>query len=417
MKQVITWTLCLVNLLGFGVPFKNEVFKNSIKTVFFEGYNSKYELPIITLKSEEQLTLKFDELSDKSKNFEYKFIKCNRDWEQDSELFIHDYINGLESDFITDFYFSENTAINYVHYTVSFPNSNMQFSRSGNYVIIVSDSESSQIVLIQKFYVTEHKINITPKPTTSVNFDFRYTHHVINFDVNHSMIPSDNPINEFHAVIIQNGRYDNMKNELKPLYVKNNEIIFSNENENRFEAGNEYRILDFRDVKMQSVGVEDIFYDDSIYHVIPSTDYKRAYKKYSNTFDHNGRFFIQKLPKIGDPNLTSDYAYVHFRFKRKIPLDSSTLYLAGGFTNGEISREHQMFYNDSLEHYEAHLLLKQGVFNYAYSARKIGNPALNWEDTDGSHYETENSYTILLYYKGFNDNTESLVGVKSFKFQ
>jgi len=76
-----------------------------------------------------------------------------------------------------------------------------------------------------------------------------------------------------------------------------------------------------------------------------------------------------------------------------------------------------MFYNDSLEHYEAHLLLKQGVFNYAYSARKIGNPALNWEDTDGSHYETENSYTILLYYKGFNDNTESLVGVKSFKFQ
>ena len=76
-----------------------------------------------------------------------------------------------------------------------------------------------------------------------------------------------------------------------------------------------------------------------------------------------------------------------------------------------------MTYKDSLEHYEAHILLKQGVYNYAYSSKKIGKNALNWEDTDGSHYQTKNTYTIFIYYKGFNDETETLIGVKRFVFQ
>ena len=42
---------------------------------------------------------------------------------------------------------------------------------------------------------------------------------------------------------------------------------------------------------------------------------------------------------------------------------------------------------------------------------------LNWEDTDGSHYQTKNTYTIFIYYKGFNDETETLIGVKRFVFQ
>ena len=75
-----------------------------------------------------------------------------------------------------------------------------------------------------------------------------------------------------------------------------------------------------------------------------------------------------------------------------------------------------MVYKDSLEHYEAHILLKQGVYNYAYTSKKTGNQSLSWEETDGSHYQTENIYTILLYFKGFNDETEKLIGVKRFSF-
>mgnify|MGYP001208174727 CR=1 FL=1 len=140
------------------------------------------------------------------------------------------------------------------------------------------------------------------------------------------------------------------------------------------------------------------------------------YLNYKRVSDHNGKYFINNKPRNGNPNLTSDYAYVHFRFARKIALDNSTVFILGDINGGEINKDFKMAYKDSLEHYEAHILLKQGVYNYAYASKKIGNQFLSWEETDGSHYQAQNTYTILLYFKGFNDEVEKLIGVKRFNF-
>ena len=88
----------------------------------------------------------------------------------------------------------------------------------------------------------------------------------------------------------------------------------------------------------------------------------------------------------------------------------------GEINGGEIDEKLKMIYKDSLEHYEAHILLKQGVYNYAYCSKKNGEKSFIWEETDGSHYQTGNTYTILLYFKGFNDEVEKLIGVKRFNF-
>jgi len=417
MKLILNVILILSAQLCFSATFKNEIFDPSIKTLRLVSNSINYDLPIINLNSQEFLNLSFDLLENDSKEYSYTFQKGDANWEKSTDVFYHDYIDGMEENYITDFQLSENTSTNYFHYSLDFPNADFKFLMSGNYILLVKEVESQSVVISQKFYVVESKLKIEPQPTTPVDFDTRYSHHIINFNVNHALVPSDNPINEFRAVTIQNGRYDNAKMNQKPLFVSGNQLKFSNEKQNTFEAGNEYRILDFRDVKLLGTGVENIFFQDSVYHVIPTADYKRAYLKYKQTFDHNGQFFIDKTPRIGDPDLTADYAYVHFRFNRKIPLDSSTVYLTGNITNGEINRKFKMTYKDSLEHYESHILLKQGVYDYAYVSRKIGNQNLKWEDTDGSHYQTGNTYTILLYYKGFNDLTEKLIGVKRFKFQ
>jgi hypothetical protein len=272
-------------------------------------------------------------------------------------------------------------------------------------------------VLTRKFYVLESKTKINPEPTQPLNFEKRKTHQLINFTVNYSMITSDNPSSEFKAVVIQNGRYDNRKYNLKPSFFKENRLMFNNENKNLFESGNEYRILDFRDLKQTGQGVEEIFFKDSVYHIIPTIDYNRAYSNYQQSPDHNGKFFIEKKPRIGNPDITSDYAFVHFRSARKIPLDSSSVFIINRIYGGELNENLRMIYKDSLEHYEAHLLLKQGVYDYAYASNKSGEKNLSWIDTDGSHYETKNAYTILIYFKGFNDETETLIGVKRFVFQ
>ncbi len=417
MKSFFTLSIFVCCTFNLSASFKNEAFTPTIKSVKLESSNSNFDLPIITLNSAEQINLSFDLLSNDAKEFSYTFMKCDALWEKSENIFYHDFAEGMEDQFITDFEFSENTATNYIHYTLDFPSEESKFLISGNYVLIVKDVESSNVVMTQKFYVVESKTKIIPAPKIPITFDFKNTHHLINFTVNHSLVPSDNPMNEFRAVVIQNGRYDNAKYNLKPSFVKNNQLLFDDEKFNMFEAGNEYRILDFRDLKQVGQGVEEIFYQDSIYHVIPTIDYKRAYSKYKQTFDNNGQFYIEKKPSFGNPNLTSDYAYVHFRFARKIPLDSSSVFVLGNLNNGEIKRTFKMTYKDSLEHYEAHILLKQGVYDYAYASKKIGDQSLIWENTDGTHYQTKNTYTILIYYKGFNDESETLIGVKRFIFQ
>ncbi len=417
MKSFFTLSIFVCCSFNLSASFKNEAFTPTIKSVKLESSNSNFDLPIITLNSAEQINLSFDLLSNDAKEFSYTFMKCDALWEKSENIFYHDFAEGMENQFITDFEFSENTATNYIHYTLDFPSEESKFLISGNYVLIVKDVESSNVVMTQKFYVVESKTKIIPAPKIPITFDFKNTHHLINFTVNHSLVPSDNPMNEFRAVVIQNGRYDNAKYNLKPSFVKNNQLLFDDEKFNMFEAGNEYRILDFRDLKQVGQGVEEIFYQDSIYHVIPTIDYKRAYSKYKQTFDNNGQFYIEKKPSFGNPNLTSDYAYVHFRFARKIPLDSSSVFVLGNLNDGEIKRTFKMTYKDSLEHYEAHILLKQGVYDYAYASKKIGDQSLIWENTDGTHYQTKNTYTILIYYKGFNDESETLIGVKRFIFQ
>lgn len=416
MKLKLNLLFFVFTHLTISASFQNEVFSPLIKSVNLLSYNTKHKLPILSLHSDEKLNLSFDYISSEAIDFTYTFIKCNSNWVQSENIFFHDFAEGMEEKFISDYEFSENTSTDYIHYSLDFPSLESKFLMSGNYVLIVRETESLEIVLTRKFYVVENKTIITPQAQKPIDFDTKHTHHQLNFSVNHSMIPSDNPTSDFNAVIIQNGRYDNAKTNLKPSFIDHNKLTFNNEKDNLFEAGNEYRILDFRDLKQLSHNVEEIFFKDSIYHVIPKKDYKRYDLNYQQANDHNGEFFINNKPKKGNPHLTSDYAYVHFRFARKTNLDSSIVFILGEINGGEINQDFKMIYKDSLEHYEAHILLKQGVYNYAYTSKKIGTQYLLWEETDGSHYQTKNSYTILLYFKGFNDETEKLIGVKSFSF-
>lgn len=416
MKLVLNIIFFVFTHLTLSASYQNKIFNPLIKSVNLLSYNSNYKLPILSLNTEEQLNLSFDYLSNEVKDFAYTFVKCNSDWDKSENIFFHDFAEGMEEKFIIDFEFSENTSTNFIHYNLDFPSLESKFLISGNYILMVRETETSKVVLTQKFFVAENKTIITPQPQKPVNFDSKHTNHQINFTVNHSMVSSDNPMRDFKAVVIQNGRYDNAKFNIKPSFIENNKLTFNDENANLFEAGNEYRILDFRDLKQLSQSVEEIFFKDSMYHVIPKTDYNQAYLNYKRISDHDGEFFINNKSRNGNPNLTSDYAYVHFRYARKIPLDSSIVFILGDINGGEISEDFKMIYKDSLEHYEAHILLKQGVYNYAYTSKKAGNQSLLWEETDGSHYQTKNNYTILLYFKGFNDETEKLIGVKRFRF-
>jgi hypothetical protein len=62
--------------------------------------------------------------------------------------------------------------------------------------------------------------------------------------------------------------------------------------------------------------------------------------------------------------------------------------------------------------YSAHFLLKQGFYNYSFATVGEDNK-VDLRTINGSFYETENQYTVLVYYKSFGDVYERVIGVGS----
>ena len=90
---------------------------------------------------------------------------------------------------------------------------------------------------------------------------------------------------------------------------------------------------------------------------------------------------------------------------------NGNLYLFGKFCDWKFKEELKLEYDTLNQNYFKEVLLKQGYYNYQYCFVKDGS-----KDTgdisiiEGSHYETKNEYSILVYHRELNDNFDRLVG-------
>jgi hypothetical protein len=69
---------------------------------------------------------------------------------------------------------------------------------------------------------------------------------------------------------------------------------------------------------------------------------------------------------------------------------------------------YQMHFNKSTHYYEAKILLKQGFYNYKYIVKASDKTALN--AISGNYYQTENSYTVLVYFTAFGSRYDRVIG-------
>ena len=66
-----------------------------------------------------------------------------------------------------------------------------------------------------------------------------------------------------------------------------------------------------------------------------------------------------------------------------------------------------MVYNGVSGIYMCNLLLKQGLYDFIYyMPGNVKNPTL----LEGNHFETNNEYEIIVYYKDQMMNTEVIIG-------
>jgi hypothetical protein len=93
-------------------------------------------------------------------------------------------------------------------------------------------------------------------------------------------------------------------------------------------------------------------------------------------------------------------------------LETGTLYVFGELTQWKYIPEAVMSYNPKLQGYQGALFLKQGYYNYQYMFVPKGKTVGSVEVMEGNHWETENDYTIFVYYRPDGAIADQLYGVK-----
>ena len=139
-------------------------------------------------------------------------------------------------------------------------------------------------------------------------------------------------------------------------------------------------------------------------------DQPRGTDKFWSDLDLNGLYYIQTFDDYEAPT-RGQYAHVLFSLEMSQPLFDTDVYILGGFNNWELLPQYKMEYEDRYSAYFGEATLKQGVYDYLYAAvPKSGGPP-DFEVLEGNWHETENYYTILVYYRPFGQRFDRLIGV------
>lgn len=420
MKKYVTtlslYFFLLLNLAAQGrfsnILYEDYVYRDNIRSVQF--YLNGFELsnPMISINEQNPLVLLFDDLENRVDDFYYTIIHCDMNW-QPSNLNEMEYIDGFIEERINDYEFSSQTLVPYVNYSLAIPNRDMRFTKTGNYLLVVYKKDRDPIPMItRRFVVYEPKLLIDARFVRTNQVSKMRSHQEIDFSVYRDpKFPLRNPMQEVRAVVMQNGRWDTATEPLKPFFVRAQELIFDYQDEIVFPGGKEFRFVDLRSLRYRSFNIASIERDVDGYDVYLAVDRSRLNEPYVSINDANGKFTIETQDR-GDSYLSADYADVLFSYKVDQAYPDQDLYLLGSLNDWRISNDYRLVYNTAVNAYVLRIPLKQGYYNYQYALvpRDGDSAEPRIDQTEGNWHETENDYTILLYYRPFGARYDQVVG-------
>jgi hypothetical protein len=388
--------------------YKNEVFSDKIHTVKVRSTTWEFSFPVIELGSDQHLELIFDDLSTGPRNFGYTMVHCDANWSE-SDLQKQEYLSGMGEGTIRESDPSYNTTFDYTHYRLEIPEEDCMPVISGNYALVVYEADDpDKVILTHRFYVVEKAALITGHVQQVPSGDFSETSQQVVFSLEYSGLPVQDPLRDFFIVIRQNGRDDSSIRNLKPSSVANGKIEFDSQDEGIFSAGNEFRTLDLKSMKYQTENIASIDFQNPYYHVFLKPDKSRNGNPYFSKSDLNGQYFINQ-EKARNKHIEADYIFVHFTLSEPYPLPED-VYITGELTNWAASPSGKMKFNADKGYYECTLLLKQGLYDYAYCSKDKKTGTANGEVFEGSYYETGNDYEIYVYLHDSRGQHDRLVG-------
>lgn len=409
-KLLYLFLLLFITQQAFAqTPYNNNVYSPAIKSVEFYNTTKQGAFPIIALGSDEKAFLAFDDLRGGSKNYYYTIEHCDANWNS-SNLSPAEYLQSFSDDRLYTFTYSTGTLQKYTHYELTLPNNNVAPKIAGNYILkVYEDGDQNKLILTRRLYVLGKRVSVTAEVVASANIPERQTNQKINFTVDYAGLTVQNPAYEMRTFIMQNARTETAALNGQPTSIRGSQLIYNDVYLNDFPGRNEFRLFDLRTLKLNSQRVSKI-YKDTANTVVLLTDPVRNRPDYVFQYDNDGKFFI--LNQDGtDPRTDAEYAHVYFSLATdKIPAEG-TPYIVGQFNDYRLDSNSKLNYDDQ-GRYSTSLLLKQGVYDYEYIWVDAKTHKADDVSMEGSHFETENNYQFLVYYRPPSARWDELVGFK-----
>jgi hypothetical protein len=390
--------LCVLTIISSTVYAQQKDYTSQdIKTVYFEKDGSKLSYPLLSLGGSEVITIHFDILSNGQETLYYKLIHCDRNWNT-SDIFFTDFADGFEENPMRNSEASFNTLIPYSHYSLSLPNDDIKFKISGNYLLkIYRSGEEDKPLLCRRICVHEDSAPIDIRFRKPVGRDSE-TSQESEIKISVGNLGATDLYRQITLTILQNGRWDISKLNLAPDFVGEETIEYNTlSGKTLFPGGNEFRDFDIKTIRQKTQFVRDIAFIENKYHVFLIPAESRQSKGYFFIKDLDGKYVVA-LEGDEEPDLDADYFYVYFTLPTYKEIKNGSIYVSGALTNWEYSFDNRMIYNASKGCYEATLLLKQGWYNYEFDFLSDGKNSPDNTMFEGSHYETENDYILLVYF-------------------
>jgi len=364
------------------------------------------QLPLIQLNSSDVLNISFDQLSHDYHQYTYEIQHCEADWTPSSQLMESDFLVGINGSIIEDYELSINTNHIYTHYSLQVPNSKCRLRMSGNYEMTIRDDDEDRTpIAVVRFYVLENVVTVGLGMTTNTDIDVNKNHQQVKLSIDYSGLQIVNPSEQIYVTVLQNGMNGITVENPKPDVIKSGGMQFLHCRPLIFEAGNEYRKYEVLSVYHTNMNTEEITWNGHDWYAELVQDVPRPNYIYDEDVD--GYFYIRNSDDT-ENETTSEYLFVDYNLKSPY-YPGYKVYVNGAWTNND-QDEYLMEYNELSGTYHASILQKFGYYNYRYVMIPEDGGKTVLLPSQGSFFQTQNSYEALVYYKEIGGRTYRLVG-------
>lgn len=414
MKVLYRCTLsCLLLLpLVLKAQMTDRIVRNNIRSVKLYTAGNQLQYPIIRLNSSDRLELRFDDMDADVKYYSYTFVLCNADWTP-AQLSQFDYMRGFSNVRISTYRNSSIALTPYTHYFTELPDRNTFPTRSGNYLLkVFLNGDTTALAFTRRFLVVDNRVTSGATVVQPFNPSLFRSHQKINFQVNVQNIKPTNVFQQIKVVILQNNRWDNALTNLQPTFVRQNILEYNTENDGIFAGQKEWRWVNLTSLRLQTDRIERGEYTNRGQTLFIKPEGERKDLRYMFYRDANGMYQLVNVEN-NNPFWQGDYATVWFRFvpPQNEPYADKDVYVFGELTNYEFSERNKMIFNKATGVYENSQLLKQGLYDYMYLFRDKKTGLFDAGVSEGNWWETENNYTILVYYRAMGSRADELVSI------